>query len=215
MRNRNTLIAAAVLLTGTALGTAARAEQPAAAANGEWLSLSGEIRAVNPHEFILDYGSKTIPVEMDSYGWYDEDALLPGDNVTVTGKMDDDFFEIRKIEASSVYVDSLHEMFYANPADEEDPSFSYVVPSYLTDDVGGVTLSGEVRAIKDQIVTLDAGLYDYKVDTGTLEYNPFDSEGLERIDVGDEVLVSGTMDSGDLFDTRELDAQTLTTLSEG
>ncbi|MDZ7782331.1 MAG: hypothetical protein U5K56_05075 [Halioglobus sp.] len=69
----------------------------------------------------LDYGQGNITVEMDDS---DRDAdgykLIEGDRITVSGVVDDDFYESTKIEAASVYVEELGTHFYASSIDEED-----------------------------------------------------------------------------------------------
>jgi len=85
-----------------------------------WISISGT--AVDPQaaSFTLDYGEGTVLVEMDDWDWYGEaGGILDGDKVTVYGEIDDDFYELTSIEASSVYVESLGTYFYANSDDEE------------------------------------------------------------------------------------------------
>jgi uncharacterized protein YdeI (BOF family) len=183
--------------------------------NGGWVSLSGKVVSATPHQFMLDYGAKTIPVEMDNYKWYNENVLLPGDKVTVTGRMDNDFFQDRRIEAASVYVNDLHRYFYASPADEEDGYYTTFLAIDPITNHESVSLSGTVSAVDGEIMTLDTGLQNFRVDTGTLGYDPFDSTGLEEVAVGDHVVVSGRMDDGDLFDSREIDATGMTKLSMG
>lgn len=161
--------------------------------------------------FVLDYGAKTIPVEMDDYDWYKENVLAVGDQVSVVGRMDDDFFQNRRIEASSVYVDDLHTIFYASAADEEDVAIPIVDYDVLR--TGGLSLTGTVQSIDGDEFMLDTGAYDYKIDTAPLYYDPFDTTGFQHIAVGDRVSVTGTIDDADLFERREIDATSLTELS--
>ena len=69
-------------------------KNPYAMADGTWITISGEVGAVDPDHFTLDYGDGLVVVEMDD-GDRDADAykLLQGDKVTVAGRIDDDFFE--------------------------------------------------------------------------------------------------------------------------
>src|SRR5690606_15341284 len=113
------LAAGAAAVALCAAVPAVAAETPAATSDGEWLSLSGSVVSTAPESFMLDYGSKTIRVEMDDYDWYLENPILEGDQVIVTGQMDADFWQNRTIEASSVYVKSLNTMYFASAADEE------------------------------------------------------------------------------------------------
>lgn len=188
------------------------AEVTAEASNGEWLSLTGSVTAVAADGFMLDYGSQTIRVEMDDYDWFDEKAVMVGDEVIVSGRMDADFWENRKVEASSVYVESRNAMYFASSADEEGASFPAVMPVLTFDPLTAgesVSLTGTVAAIDDDEMVLDAGLYEYKVDVGEMAYDPFDNDGFRRIAVGERVSVYGRMDSADLFDTREIDAMSV------
>lgn len=191
--------------------TTTDAEAAVEATDGEWLSLSGSVVSVAPESFMLDYGAETISVEMDDYDWFGENALVVGDEVVVTGRMDADFWENRKVEASSVYVDSRGTMYFASAADEEGFVYPVLALDPLTNGES-VSLTGEVTSIVGDEVMLDAGLMEYRVDVGELDYDPLDSDGVQRISVGDRVYVFGSMDSSDLFDAREIDAHSLTEL---
>lgn len=81
----------------------AMAEDPYAQPDDTWISISGSVEAVSADAFTLNYGEGVITVEMDD-GDRDADAykLIPGDKVTVSGMIDDDFYETTTIEASSV-----------------------------------------------------------------------------------------------------------------
>jgi uncharacterized protein YdeI (BOF family) len=203
------LAAPATAQTSAEAAVTTDAEASAEATDGEWLSLSGSVVSVAPDSFMLDYGSKTIAVEMDDYDWFDENAVVVGDEVVVTGRMDSDFWENRKIEASSVYVDSRGTMYFASAADEE--GFVYPVLAFdpLTNGES-VSLTGEVTGVVGDEIALDAGLMEYRVDVGELDYDPLDSDGVQRISEGDRIYVFGSMDSSDLFDAREIDAHSIT-----
>jgi uncharacterized protein YdeI (BOF family) len=202
---------AAGAATLASLAVPAVAETPSSTDNGEWLTLSGSVVSVGPERFVLDYGNGTIPVEMDDYDWFNENAVVAGDHVTVTGRMDADFWENKSIEANSVYVASLNTVFRASAADEEGAT----VPVWTLDPLTAgesVSFSGTVKKIDGDEMTVDAGLFDYTVDTSPLDYDPLDSDGVQRIAVGDRVLVSGRMDDTDLFDGGEIDAKALVEL---
>lgn len=191
--------------------TPALAQTPTRTDDGEWLTLSGTVESVSGDMFMLDYGSNSLPVEMDDFDWFNDNVVMPGDEVTVTGRMDDDFLQTRRIEASTVYIDKLRTHYFANSADEEgglDPMM-YVGPV----DTEGLDITGYVTAIAGDEMTVDAGVLEYKVDSGELLYDPFDDDGLTRIDVGDRVSVSGRFDDSDFFDTPEIDAVSIIELS--
>lgn len=179
--------------------------------DGEWINLTGTVKSVAGDEFTLNYGENGIIVEMDDFDIYNENMLLPDDEVTVSGRMDEDFFNLKSIEASSVYVPKLGEYFFASAADEEEGGYVYPVYTLplgpVTDDEW-VSLVGTVTSIDGDEMVIDAGLREYAVDgSGTV------LDTGELIDVGDRVSVTGEMDDVDLFDRRELEASSVVILT--
>lgn len=199
-------LAALCLGSTTALAQADR-QKVGSAADREWISVTGSVESTAGDGFVLDYGSGRITVEMDDYDWYDNGALLPGDRVMVTGRMDDDLYDRRTIEASSVYVDSLNTYFYANPADEEGGYYAYPTARYSIDDEW-VALTGRVVSRSGDTLTLDTGIQQLKVDMEDVENGP-------AVDAGDRITVYGELDDVDLFDRRELEAKSILLLSQG
>lgn len=204
------LMALAVALPLSLAATTAVAEQndPYTKPNEAWISINGTVDAVAADSFTLDYGEGVVVVEMDD-GDRDADAykLLKGDKVTVSGKIDADFFESTSIEAASVYVENIGTTFFASPVDEEDTGIiaAEVTVPFV---VSRVTLQGKVVKVNGDDFIIDTGLHEIRVDVGSLSYDPLDDEGYQRIDVNDYVKVVGVPDT-DLFEGREIEAQTL------
>lgn len=200
-------IAAATL--GALIAAPAMAEDPRTAPDNSWISVSGTVESVSPNAFVLDYGEGAITVEMDD-GDRDADGykLIPGDEVTVSGIVDDDFFEARTIEASSVYVESIDTYFYASAVDEEDTFVTVTTPIV----VSATVVQGEVTEVGDDKFTVDAGGSRIQVDVSELPVNPLDEEGYQKIDVGDWVSVSGKMEDR-LFASHQLVASSVVSLS--
>lgn len=201
-------------LIAAGLTTSAQADEadPYTMADNTWITLSGEVESVDRDSFMLDYGDGYILVEMDD-GDRDADAykLLKGDRVTVSGQIDDDFFETTKIEASSVYVENIGTTFFASSVDEET-SEGLVATVSVPVVVAETVVQGTVTDVNTSEFTVDAGLHNMRVDVSDMPYNPLDDEGYQKIDVGDRVRVSGDIDS-DLFEGRELVADTLIKLN--
>ena len=198
---------ALALTAGFALAAApvAADPNPYVKPDESWISLSGTVESVAADRFTLDYGEGAITVEMDD-GDRDADAyqLLAGDKVTVTGQIDDDFFEMTKIEASSVYVENLNTTFWASSADEEtDPMLDMSVVSPVV--VAQTVVRGVVTDINDDEFTLNSGKRALEVDIEDLGYDPFDDEGYLKIEKGDYVKAAGQIDE-ELFGENELDA---------
>ncbi|MFP4472511.1 MAG: DUF5666 domain-containing protein [Candidatus Omnitrophota bacterium] len=189
----------------------ASAQDPYLQPNNSWISLSGTVVTADADSFELDYGEGIVTVEMDDWDWYgDAYGILPGDDVTVYGFVDDDLYELTSVEASSVYVDDLNTYFYASGADEEDYVTPVVTTIYADADL---TYTGKVTSISGREFTIDTGNRKVKVDTIGMLYNPLDDKGYQKIDVGDLVQVSGDLDV-DLFEGREIMADHIITLQE-
>lgn len=203
-----------VLLLPLLFGSSAAAQDPYTAPNDTWISISGTVESVDADEFTLDFsqnghfGEGLITVEMDDD---DRDAdgykLLPGDTVTVYGIIDDDLFDTRTIEASSVYVANLGTFFEASAMDEEDAFVTLTVPPV----VSAAVVQGTVSEVEDEEFRIDTGSRQVRVEVEEMPYNPLDDMGYQKIEVGDEVAVSGYLDY-DFLEGRELVATSVTTL---
>lgn len=185
---RNVLI---MLLSGGLLAFPALAQDPYAQPDDTWISISGEVESVAPDAFVLDFDEGVITVEMDD-GDRDADAykLVAGDRVTVYGKIDDDLFETRTIEASSVYVENIGTVFYASAVDEEDIIITLTTPIVVSQ----VTVQGTVTNVGFDQFSIDTGLREITVEIDELPYNPLDDEGYQQIEEGDVVSVTGTIE---------------------
>lgn len=192
------------------LSAPALAQNPYLKADDTWIQLSGEVTAVSAGSFLLDYGDGVITVEMDD-GDRDADAykLLPGDKVSVSGTIDDEFFETTTIEAGSVYVESIDSYFYASPRDNDTVLFTASLP--LT--VSEATVQGTVTSVDPltEEFTIDTGLNKLTVEVDEMDYNPLDEEGYQQVQVDDVVSVSGQIDN-DLFEGRVFEADFVTTV---
>jgi len=203
-----TITATTTALAGLPLAAFA-AETPYSKPDGTWISLSGTAVETSPDSFVLDYGQNTVTVEMDDWSWYDQEGvgLIEGDRVTVYGEVDDDLAEMSKIEASSVYVESLGTYFYADSADEESLRLSVATPI-----VAGFTeVVGTVTSTSGHEFTVDTDLQQVTIDTTSLLYNPMDDVGYQQIDEGDLVSVTGDMET-DLLESMELMADSIVIL---
>ncbi|HKK51704.1 MAG TPA: hypothetical protein VKA74_08960 [Myxococcota bacterium] len=176
-----------------------------------WISISGKVKAVTRDAFTLDYGDGLVTVEMDD-GDRDADGykLVEGDKVTVHGKIDDDLYETTTIEASSVFVEKLGTYFYASAVDEEDFYFvTTTVPVVATSTV----LQGSVTEVGKEEFKLNTGPRTITVEVEEMAYNPLDDEGYHKVEKGDIVRVTGSVDD-DFFEGREFVASSVITLSD-
>ena len=198
-------LGAAALAMLTATATTAGEVNPYAMANNTWITISGSVTSVSKDTFMLDYGDGLITVEMDD-GDRDADAykLLAGDKVTVSGRIDDDFFEIATIEASSVFVENLGTTFFASAVDEETSeglAAVVTIPVVVADAI----VTGTVTGVDSDEFTVDTGLQELNVEVGSMPFDPLDDDGFLKVEVGDRVRVRGEIDH-DLFDGHEIEA---------
>lgn len=211
-----TLNACSIFFPVVLLSLPAVAQNPYLQPDDTWITISGKVESVSPNQFELDYGSGTVTVEMDD-GDRDADAykIYNGDEVTVTGLIDDDFYEVTTIEASSVHVKDIGTTFYASAVDEEDPLGIYAYPlPELTVVVGASVVTGTVSDVDvaEEEFTLNTGLRLMTVEVDEMPYNPVDDEGYQKLEAGDVVSVRGQIDH-DLFEGRVFEADSVTTLS--
>jgi hypothetical protein len=186
------------------------------AKDGDWVTISGTVTEAKPDFFILDKGSSRVIVEMDDWDLEKEgEAILEGDKVIVQGKVDKDFLEQRKIEASNVYVHGINTYYYADSDDEEDEPFMNGFYYEIDDIPDGLTMEfqGFVEKIEGRTFILNTGIQKIAVDTRSLGFDPLDKKGLIKINIGDRLKVSGTIREKFLSND-ELQAKWLVSLKE-
>lgn len=198
-KTTTTMLLTTAMMMGMAIAADA-APNPYEKADRSWISIKGDVENVRPDSFLLDYGEGQVKVEMDDFK-PDADGyqLVEGDHVTVYGRIDDDTFQTTTIEASSVWVEGLSTYFYANSADEEDlpPEVTLSTTDY------DLKVTGKIQSIEGREFMIDTGTRAMRADTAELGYNPFDSTGVQKLEVGDRVSLTGKMDK-DWWENREL-----------
>ncbi len=183
--------------TAQAAGAAGETSPLAAANEGSILTLAGQVVATGANWFTLSVGQESVIVEMDDWDWFQEGkALKPGDEVTVTGTVDQDIWEAKKLEASSVYVRDLGLTLFASGADEEDLARGLVTANSLSSALGYVTnvegqeftvggISGPVRVDMSQAPAKPS----VKVGDRVYAWGEIDIEPRERV----EIMADGVM----------------------
>lgn len=171
-----------------------------AAANGSLLNLAGKVVSTTPTSFQLDVGDDMVTVEMDDWDWFKEGRQLKaGDDVVVTGRVDQDLWERKKMEANSVFVRNLGVTFYANGADEEDLAAALIGTRPVTSTLGAVT------SVEGAEFTVGSPRGPVRVDLSQLRVRPV-------LKVGDTVQAWGPIDI-DTNEKLELMAQGVVVLS--
>jgi len=166
------------------------------------LTFTGTVIETRDDEIDLMVGGKTVTVEVDEEirdgGAY---TLLAGDSITVSGHVDNDFFEAKEFEANAIYVDKIGTTFIVD--DDFVDTHGMVAGRNLNDQV---EVSGYVTSIDEDDefrIHTDAG--DFTVEVDDLDNNPLDDEGYMQLSVGDQVNVAGHIDD-DWMEGREIEA---------
>lgn len=193
-------------ISAVLLSAGAFAQSPYSKPNETFITLNGTVDKIYNDSFTLDYGDGTITVEMDD-GDRDADAykLRHGDEVTVAGMIDADFYEATTIEAGSVYVDTLDTYFYSSAIDEEE----YYMPMYYPADMSLETLRGRVTEVGIDDFTLATGSDRITIEVDEMGFDPLDDTGHPRVDKNDIVSVRGHVDY-DLFENHSFEAEGIT-----
>ncbi len=173
------------------------------------ISLSGKVAAIDQDSFMLDYGAGRVRVDLeDGLDWFPAGAagLTLGEPVTVNGVIDDDMFDTREIEATSIYRPSLQTYLYA------DTSNARFFPPTETrpNDLSWANLSGTVRGVTGRDFILDTGVREFRVTTDAAQT----PNTVSRLRPGTRVSVSGLVNGDDIFDRQEIDATNVVVLSQ-
>lgn len=189
----------------------ALAQDPMEKLESGWLSISGKVISAGPNSFRLDYGKGDILVEMDDWDLRREGAELSGgEEVTVIGRIDNELYQTKTIEASAVYVKNLNSYFYASAKDEEGWLRTYT-DSPAMSAFSYIELVGNITDITERQFTVSTGAREIRIDTAQMTYNPLDEYGFQQLQIGDRVRVSGKLNDA-VFSERKLIADTITTL---
>jgi hypothetical protein len=171
------------------------------------ISLSGKVAAIEQDAFTLDYGAGRVRVDLeDGLDWFPAGTagLTIGEPVTVNGVIDDDMFDTREIEATSIYRQSMQTYLYS---DTNNGRFFPPTETRPTD-LSWVNLSGTVTGITGREFVLDTGVREFRVTTDAAP------NAVARLRPGTRVSVSGVVNGDDIFDRQEIDATNVVVLAQ-
>lgn len=209
---RKMMTTAALAMPMLALGvSSAAAQSPRAAAEGDWVSVSGTVNRADDNNFWLDYDGGLIKVEVGNFftDYNLENRLEKGERVTVYGAIDDQWFAGKVIDADRVYIENRSTWFDLAPTPGTTADYYLYEPApALADARAKVSFNGTVENVSGRSFTLDTGASNITVDTAPMTSNPLDASGWPQVSKGDHVLVSGRIDNN-LFDKRVLRADNI------
>ncbi len=173
------------------------------------ISLSGKVASIDQDSFVLDYGAGRVRVDLeDGLDWFPTGTpgLTIGEPVTVNGRIDDDTFANRELEASSIYRPATQSYLYS---DASNARFFPIEPR--PNDMSWVNLSGTVKGISGRDFVLDTGVREFRITTGAMRNDPV---AVGKLRPGSRVSVSGMVSGEDIFDHPEIDATNVVVLSQ-
>lgn len=199
-----------ILAAAMALAAASSAQERVAdAPSDSQISLSGKVASIDRDSFVLDYGAGRVRVDLeDGLDWFPTGmpGLTIGEPVTVNGRIDDNTFANRELEASSIYRPTTQSYLYS---DASNARFFPIEPRPA--DVSWVNLSGTVKGVTGRDFVLDTGVREFHITTGAMRNDPV---AVGRLRPGSRVTVSGLVNGDDIFDHPEIDATNVVVLSQ-
>lgn len=209
--SRSLACSSVIALVAVATATGAAAEQANTPERHSWISLSGSVQEVRPNAFTLDYGGGLITVETgDRSQGAKAYGLVEGDRVTVTGVIDDAFFEATTIDAGSLYVERLA-TYFSGSTGRRDVGFVSIATPVVP---GNTLLQGTVAEITgEREFVVQADTRRVTVETHVLAADPLGDDGRMDLEVGDIVRVTGDIDYN-FVERRELVASSITKIAE-
>jgi hypothetical protein len=181
------------------------------------ISLSGKVAAIEQDAFMLDYGAGRVRVDLaDGLDWFPAgtQGLTIGEPVTVNGVIDDDMFDTREIEASSIYRQSMQTYLYSDTNNSRffpPVTIERRTTTTTAEDLSYVNLSGTVKGVSGRDFILDTGVREFRVTTDAMNDNPV---ARSRLRSGTRVSVSGVVNGDDIFDRQEIDATNVVVLAQ-
>lgn len=154
--------------------------------DGDRITIAGLVASVLPDRFTLDHRTGTVTVEMDDWdpAYREAMPLRKGDQVVVSGAIDDNLYLRKRIEAESVFINTINTYFYANPADEDNRPR----PGFRPDADAYVDLVGTVEAVEGEGLLLRIGERQVRVSLGDVPPGE-----RERVSAGDRLYLWGDM----------------------
>ena len=174
-----------------------------------WITLTGEVSAVDSKFFTLDYGDGSIFVELrdtdlDSNAY----AKMKGEEVMVTARLDDGMFSSERLVAQSVIVDGMDTVYLAESVNQASADLYLSTASNIEFDDEEMVLVGTVKSIGKEALQIDVGDTTLTVELDELEDAPVDADGYLTLMKGERVRITGELED-DFFNRFTVEADTL------
>lgn len=190
-----------IITAGCGLALVGAGLAAAQEADREVFTLSGQIVDSVGRNLVLRHEGGVVEVNFS--GWPERVPGGPrimgvGDNVTVTGWLDERFMRTGSLDILGVYVEDRRAFFTLGQegGGNEAGLRPSVVPTDTLGREGSASMTGTIVEMRDEGFVLRAGPADVVVDTTPLFYDPYDDVGIQVLEVGDRVHVAGALGTG-------------------
>ncbi|RUM27991.1 MAG: hypothetical protein DSY75_11880 [Alteromonas sp.] len=192
-----------------AASTSVQPESRTSESGDTWITLTGEVSAVDSKFFTLDYGDGNIFVELrdtdlDSNAY----AKMKGEEVMVTARLDDGMFSSERLVAQSVIVDGMDTVYLAESVNQASADLYLSTASNIEFDDEEMVLVGTVKSIGKEALQIDVGDTTLTVELDELEDAPVDADGYLTLMKGERVRITGELED-DFFNRFTVEADTL------
>lgn len=174
-----------------------------------WITLTGEVSAVDSKFFTLDYGDGHIFVELrdtdlDTQAY----AEIEGKDVMVTAQLDESMLSKERLVAQSVIVEGMDTVYLAKSVDQASADLYLSTASNIDFDDEEMVLVGTVKSIGKEALQIEVGDSTLTVELDELEDAPVDVNGYLSLSKGERVRITGELED-DFFNRFTVEADTL------
>lgn len=174
-----------------------------------WITLTGEVTAVDSQFFTLDYGDGQIFVELrdtdlDTKAY----AEMDGEDVMVTARLGEGMFSNERLVAQSVIVENMDTVYLADSVDQASADLYLSTASNIEFDDEEMVLVGTVKSIGKEALQIEVGDATLTVELDELENAPVDEDGYLSLMKGERVRITGELED-DFFNRFTVEADTL------
>ena len=174
-----------------------------------WITLTGEVTAVDSQFFTLDYGDGEIFVEL-SQTKLDPKAYaeIDGKEVMVTAQLDEGMMSNERLVAHSVIAEDADTVYMADTVDQASADLFMSTAGSIDFDDAEMIIVGTVETIGREAVQVKVGDAMLTVELDELEDAPVDSDGYLTLTEGERVRITGELEE-DFFNRFTVEADTL------
>jgi RNase P/RNase MRP subunit p29 len=174
---------------------------------GAWIGITGSVSHIGDRSFVLKNEDGSVGVALGSQELRDH-FYSEGRTVTVYGRVDKGFFDLKVLKARAVLMEGDH------PSEHIVVGEAETVRVLTASHVPGTVVHGRVTGMTGRKVTLERVDGLIIVDTSLLSYDPMQAQPHMRAELGDLVTAQGVI-RNELWSGRLMKATALEVVKMG